>query len=447
MRFSSDVPIRIFNSSYWRRMFAHPKMMHYNRLIASVILFNLFFLYSLLIQLHKQKWAIGQAELDYISIAALINMSIANMCRNQYVVNAVIRSAINSPRTWSLSIRRRIAKIYHFGGIHVGGNMMATIWLCISAVSFTTAFSDKTQAISLSVVLISYVIVAVLIGMIVFALPSMRSRFHNRFERSHRFGAWTTLVLVWLQTLLFVNDQRGDAALYQALLTAPKFWVLAIMTGNAALPWFRLRRVPVRVERPSTHVAIVHYDYGLTPFAGSTITISRNPLLEWHSFANVPALSGRGFRSTISRAGDWTSNFIDHPPSHVWVKGIPTAGVGQVSKLFRRVVWVATGSGIGPTLPYLKDQSVPIYLIWSTRAPRSTYGDALVDEILSVQPDALIWDTDERGRPDLVQLVYEAYLRFNAEAVICNSNKKLTWQVVSAMESRGIPAYGPIWDS
>jgi ferredoxin-NADP reductase len=110
-------------------------------------------------------------------------------------------------------------------------------------------------------------------------------------------------------------------------------------------------------------------------------------------------------------------------------------------------VWVATGSGIGPTLPYLKDQSVPIYLIWSTRAPRSTYGDALVDEILSVQPDALIWDTDERGRPDLVQLVYEAYLRFNAEAVICNSNKKLTWQVVSAMESRGIPAYGPIWDS
>lgn len=76
-----------------------------------------------------------------------------------------------------------------------------------------------------------------------------------------------------------------------------------------------------------------------------------------------------------------------------------------------------------------------------------TYGDALVDEILSAQPDALIWDTNEHGRPDLVKLAYDAYKAFDAEAVICISNKKLTWQVVYGLESRGIPAYGAIWDS
>ena len=70
-----------------------------------------------------------------------------------------------------------------------------------------------------------------------------------------------------------------------------------------------------------------------------------------------------------------------------------------------------------------------------------------VDEILAVQPNATIWDTNENGRPDLVELAYKAYQEFDAEAIIVISNKKLTWQVVFGMESRGIPAYGAIWDS
>ena len=185
----------------------------------------------------------------------------------------------------------------------------------------------------------------------------------------------------------------------------------------------------------------------MTPFAGSSTAVSRRPLLEWHSFANVPAPGEAGFKLTISRAGDWTGAFIDDAPSHVWVKGIPTAGVGNIEKLFKRVVWIATGSGIGPCLPHLLVQAVPARLVWSTRSPRATYGDALVDEILAVQPDALIWDTNDQGRPDLVRLAHEAYRDFDAEAVICISNKKLTWQVVTGMESRGIPAYGAIWDS
>jgi ferredoxin-NADP reductase len=131
----------------------------------------------------------------------------------------------------------------------------------------------------------------------------------------------------------------------------------------------------------------------------------------------------------------------------MWVKGIPTAGVGNIDKLFKRVVWIATGSGIGPTLPHLLAHTAPARLVWSTRTPRVTYGDKLVDEILEAEPNALIWDTNENGRPDLVQLAYDAVQEFDAEAVIVISNKKLTWQVVYGMESRGIPAYGAIWDS
>ena len=85
--------------------------------------------------------------------------------------------------------------------------------------------------------------------------------------------------------------------------------------------------------------------------------------------------------------------------------------------------------------------------MWATHDARATYGDALVDEILAVQPDATIWDTSSHGKPDMVALAYAAYRAFDAEAVSGISNKKLTWRVVHGLERRGIPAYGAIWDS
>lgn len=134
-------------------------------------------------------------------------------------------------------------------------------------------------------------------------------------------------------------------------------------------------------------------------------------------------------------------------PPHVWVKGITTAGVANVETLFKSVLYVATGSGIGPVLPHLLAGNVPVRLLWSTRRPRETYGDTLVDEILHAEPQALIWDTDERGKPDLVQLAYDAVHAYGMEAVICIANQAVTQRVVQALEARGIPAYGAIWDS
>jgi NAD(P)H-flavin reductase len=222
--------------------------------------------------------------------------------------------------------------------------------------------------------------------------------------------------------------------------------MLVLLTLSIALPWLRLRKVAVEHTRPSGHAVITRITH-TTPFAGSSTAISRHPLLEWHSFANIPTQGQAGFRLTISRAGDWTGRFIEDLPSHVWVKGITTAGVANVETLFKSVVYVATGSGIGPVMPHLLAARLPIQLIWSTRSPRKTYGDEWVDEILRAQPGALIWDTDARGKPDLVQLAYGAVQAFGAEAVICIANQRLTRQVVQELEARGIPAYGAIWDS
>lgn len=428
-----------------RRAGKHPAAMHYNRLIVLVIVANLV-LWQMAVNQGLWTTAAG-VNLVTLSNFVIGNFFLAIVIRQQYVVNLLFKLATSVPTSWPLSIRWVMGKVYHFGGLHVGGSVVGTIWFAGFVAALSVRYFGGAGDVPGSLIAITYALLALLLVIVAMASPGFRGKYHDYFEMSHRFGGWASLVLFWAQTVVFVNSQRGDVGLGEALWVTPGFWLLVGITVSVALPWLRLRKVAVKIENPSSHVALANFDYGVTPFAGSSTALSRNPLLEWHSFANVPAPGEEGYRLTISRAGDWTGEFIDDVPSHVWVKGIPTAGVGNIDKLFKRVVWIATGSGIGPCLPHLLSEEVPARLVWSTRNARKTYGDGLVDEILAVQPGAVIWNTDEKGRPDLVKLAYRAYEEFGAEAVIVISNKKLTWQVVYGMESRGIPAYGAIWDS
>lgn len=430
-----------------REILKHPRLMPYNRLIAVVVAANLMLLGY---EITRGGWWSGHGiALKAIGTVAQANFALAIILRQQHVINFLCRLATWAPTTWPLKLRWTLAKVYHFGGLHVGAAVSGTLWYLAFAGSLTYSAARDLGSVWAENVVISVTLVTLFVVMVVMALPPLRARAHDRFEVTHRFCGWAALVLVWANTVLFVSSQRGDASLGTALLTAPTIWILVVTTTSAALPWLLLRKVLVTIERPSSHVALVGLDHEVVPFIGSVRPISRNPLLGWHTFANIPApiQSPGGYRMAISRAGDWTGAFIDDPPSHVWVRGVPTAGMANVRKLFKKVVYVATGSGIGPMLAHLLANEVPAHLVWVTRSPRETYGDKLVDEIIAVQPDATIWNTDERGKPDMVQLAYAAYTSSQAEAVICIANKKVTWQVVHGLERLGIPACGPIWDS
>nr|MDT0657058.1 hypothetical protein [Micromonospora sp. DSM 115978] len=426
-----------------RRILKHPRLMHHHRLAALVLAGNLLLLWH---GLGAGGWWTGERiALTSISYAALANFALAIVVRQQYVINLLFWLATRAPTSWPLPVRAALGKVYHFGGLHIGAALAGTLWFA-TLVGSMTHQAGRPDGVPTAPLVVSYLLVLLLVTIVATALPPGRSRFHDLFERFHRFGGWAALALFWIETVLVTTTSRADRSLTAALLTAPEVWTLAGLTLSVALPWLRLRRVPVTVERPSSHVALVRFRH-TTPFAGSSTAISRRPLLEWHSFANVPAPGQQGFRLTVSRAGDWTGSFIDDPPTHLWVKGITTAGVANIETLFTRVVYVATGSGIGPVLPHLLARQVPATLVWATRSPRVTYGDQLMDEILAAQPDAIVWDTSTQGKPDLLTMAHAAYARSGAEAVICISNKRLTWQVVHGLERRGVPAYGAIWDS
>ncbi|TFK88202.1 hypothetical protein K466DRAFT_598845 [Polyporus arcularius HHB13444] len=388
----------------------------------------------------------GDMDANYLGKVSVANIFVAVLMRQDYVINAFFLVATAAPRSWPLWIRRILGRVYTIGGIHSGAAISGTIWLILFAAQSTRQFIKK-EHITIPTLVFTYIIIALLIGIIVFAYPKARTRHHDTFEMTHRFCGWTAVALVWCLVIFLIKDYKQPGqTLGRAVVEAPPFWLVLIMTCSIILPWLRLRKVPVRAEVLSNHCVQLHFDYVDTQ-PGHFTRMSHNPLFEWHSFATISAPGAHGYSAVVSRAGDWTSGQIASPPKEIWVRGVPCYGVVAVTPLFRRVVLVATGSGIGPIAPVIYAKKVPLQLLWTAPAVRKTFGDKLVDSLLEANPSAVIYDTREHGKPDMVKLTYRMVREFDAEAVVIISNEALTRKVVYGMMSRGIPAFGAIWDS
>ncbi|KAH9480438.1 Adenylate-forming reductase 03009 [Psilocybe cubensis] len=386
------------------------------------------------------------ANAQQIATIVIANLFCAILMRQDYVINAFFNTFCAVPPSWPLAIRRVCARVYHIGGLHSGCATSGVVWLVLFTGQATKEMVQE-QKISIPTIVITYCILTLLIGIVIFAYPTIRSKKHNTFEKMHRFLGWTATALVWCQFVLLTNDYKEEGQrLGMVMIKSPPFWLLVILTGSIILPWVRLRKVPVRSVVLSNHAVRLYFDY-VTPIPGSFTRISDDPLFEWHGFATVPVPGEKGYSLVVSRAGDWTAKQIQNPPTHLWVRGIPTFGVLRIVPLFRRLVFVATGSGIGPCAPCILEKRVPIRLLWTSPNVRETFGDEFVDAIVGASPDAMIYDTRAHGKPDMVKLTYRLVKEFNAEAVCVISNQKLTQKVVYGMMSRGIPAFGAIWDS
>lgn len=394
---------------------------------------------------------------EWLGTLTAMNLLIGVLIRQEFVINALYTVTCSVPKSWPLWIRRRCARIFHLGGVHSGAGVSAALWLLANnlgdaACMGTGSCSGTWGEQSIAGKVVSWVLTAMFTAMLTMAYPTMRKKHHDLFERTHRFVGWSMLGLFWVQVILTANDTRGEGvSLGAACVRSPPMWLLAVATLSIASSWFWLRKVPVESEVLSDHAVRLHFDYTV-PVNGSFTRLSRRPLVEWHSFATIPSPKpekGRpaGYSLVVSNAGDWTKSCIQDAPTHLWVRGVPTCGVMRIATLFNRIVVIATGSGIGPLLGHLQDPSCPTQLIWSTPRPEKTFGSDMVNMIRSKIPGAVIHDTKELGRPDLVKMGYNMAKGFGAEAVVIIANEKITKKVVYGLETRGIPAYGAIWDS
>jgi hypothetical protein len=388
-------------------------------------------------------------------LAVAINITIAVLIRQELVINMLFAFCGKCPHWLPLRMRRWAAKIYHLGGIHSGAAIAATVWyILLNVVMVKDYLQAHDVALSrhqLPISIIAFFIDVLLIGMIVLAAPRLRAKYHDAFEVVHRFAGWTAIALFWVQLFLLAEVQRRlqtpmpslGAVVYQS----PALYLLIIVTMSLVLPWLRLRKVSVVAEPLSSHAIRLHFDYTNLPLCAAP-RLSYSPLMEWHAFAGIPEPDGVGFSIIVSKAGDWTSRLISSPPTSIWVRGIPARGVLHIAPIFKSMVLVATGSGIGPILSLLTARGIKCRILWSTKDPVRTYRQRIVDDVLNADANAIIINTNVRKeRPDLVQEAYKLYKDSDSEAVFVISNPVVTPKVVFGLESRGVPTFAPIFDA
>lgn len=427
------------------RNLRHTYMNVYRRLFSIIFIGNLIPLIVWLARLRHT--SINDLSLSDLATAAAVNFCVAILIRQDYVVNALYRVCWLVPHSAPLRLRRMLAKVYENGGVHSGCAVAGSLWFLLLTIVLSIQFANFVMA-SVPVLALTCVLLVILFGIIALAYPQYRFFSHNTFEYTHRFAGWTAIGIFWVDAMLIVNETRKKSghSFGHELIHLPTFWILIIITFHLVLPWLRLRKWNFKPDQLSDHALRLNFEKTLPPLSG--LAIAESPMGEWHPFATYPKAGGGGCM-IISNAGDWTKRTILDPKSQYYVKGLPKTGVLSMAFVFRKVVVVTTGSGIGPCLSFLLEPSrkTECRVLWSTPAPEKTYGTELLNQVAGCDPNALIIDTRKTGRPDMIGLTYKLFIESGAEAVFCISNPRLTKKIVYGMESRGVPAFGPIWDS
>ena len=443
----SEMPALPFKKDrpLWRRL-RHNLITVYQRLFSVIFIANMIAFIILLVQ-HRDSKPSGP-PLSSLATAAAANLLGAILIRQENVINALYTICCWTPTSWPLRIRRMIAKLYHFGGVHSGCAVSSVAWFILYT-ALVTRDNLTGESNEPAILAITYILLILFLAICIFAVPKFRFFSHNSFEAVHRFAGWVGVGLFWVEILLVCNAQSnisGAESLGIIAIKAPEFWLLLVITFFIILPWTRLRKVDAYPEVLSNHAVRIRFKYmKIGPVLG--IRITHNPLKEWHAFATIPEADGSSFSLIVSDAGDWTRKQIQNPADKYWIRGVPITGVLRMAEVFKRVVLVTTGSGIGPCLSMLVSHPMSCRILWSTPNPLQTYGESIIEGVAKADPDAMIINTRASGRPDMVALTYHLFLESKAEAVFVISNPSLTRKVVYGMESRGVPAYGPIWDS
>jgi hypothetical protein len=184
--------------------------------------------------------------------------------------------------SFPLAIRRHCARVFHIGGIHSGCALAAIAWYTISVIasSLELAKPSYDRHVSLAPTVISYIVLAIFLTIGATSHPQFRAKYHNIWEMTHRYGGWTSLALLWAQTLLATKDAHPDLAVAHAYLRSSSIWLLAVATAAIIFPWLFLRKVEVRSEVLSQHAVRLWFDY-TTPAVGTAVRLAERPLVDW----------------------------------------------------------------------------------------------------------------------------------------------------------------------
>ncbi|KMZ69883.1 Integral membrane protein TmpA [Zostera marina] len=357
------------------------------------------------------------------------------LCRSEVFLRCVYWLAVRVlGRNWVPMILKTTTTslLQSIGGIHSGCGLSSIAWQTYALV--------QTERTPIDIPTVGWTILCLLTLSSLSANPIIRHLYHDAFENIHRFAGWAALGLLWVFVVITTEDDLAN------LVRREIFWLTVAITFFIIFPWTTVRKVPVEVTSPSPHASIIKFPGGLIP--GLFGRIARSPLKDWHAFGTIS--DGKDtHKMLIGAVGDFTQNLITNPPTHLWVRQTRFAGLTYLLNMYKRVVVIATGSGLCVYLSFfLQPSAADVHLVWVTKDVEKNVGGEIKAMLDSFPKEkVVVYDTAVSGRPDLATITVDAARRWMADMVVVTSNPQGTAEAVSASKAAGFNAFGPIWDS
>jgi hypothetical protein len=495
----------------WRRGWGRPSA--YKVLFTLILLTNL----ALLLFTLSTRHLVPSTAM----LAVSSNLFLALLIRNEHLTNTLFfilsRLAMHAPPM----LKKHLADFHHYGGVHSSCALSAVLWylqytaLRTMALVYLVQLRDSAKEYGSAWRLLMeiggweyvdvglcYFILLILLLVCVTAMPGRRRRWHNLFERVHRFGGWAAILALWVHVVgqSFATRKNVVVEVIEGAGIVPlwktaSFYLLLGTTLLVIHPWLYVRRIRVypqnqRVGR-STSGLLPHYRYQyqhplhlglgapgpsrydaatlIFPYrdmpATSTMRFSTSPLTEWHSFATIPSSSSLpAAKVIVARAGDWTTSIIRDPPTHLWVRKLPAKNFLAFARCWDRVLVVATGAGIGPIVSFLgsvernRETEKLVKVLWCARNPFSAEWEDVRRAIDRVDSTPWILESKSNSeysgrsgsrnrRPDLLEESKAVAREYGIQACFVVGNKTVTDMIVGGLKRVGVPAYGAVFDS
>jgi len=170
----------------------------YRRIFTFVIVLNVL---GVLFLLRQNQWHVdGKKSLNVLATLSSSNLLLSVLARQDYLINLLFRTAWLAPWSAPLWIRRCVARVYCYGGIHSAAAVAGTTWWAIFTAIMIWTFTKEAEAFS--TVVMAWVLLLLLVIVVVLAYPRLRARYHDTFEMTHRFFGWLAVAIFWVQLLL-----------------------------------------------------------------------------------------------------------------------------------------------------------------------------------------------------------------------------------------------------
>ncbi|KAG9000656.1 hypothetical protein FRB94_005309 [Tulasnella sp. JGI-2019a] len=431
------VPAKIKGSRYIKFMLWFNT---YRKFFTAVVTFNLI---AILLAI------LGRFPYARVNNGAFIlgNLMTAVLMRNE-IFGRLLYLAVNTLLAkWPpLCIRlAATSTLQHLGGIHSGCALSGTAWLIFRVVLLITHAAKNNRAVIATGIITNLAICISVLS----AFPWVRNTRHNVFERHHRFMGWFGLAFTWIFVMLS-NGYEDENGVWNweggHILKTQDLYFVCAMTILIGLPWACTRKVAVTVELPSSKVAVLRFDRGMQQ--GLLGRIGRTSIMEYHAFGIISEGKHAKYHYMVAGVqGDFTRSLVDNPPTHLWTRELKFAGVSNTSRLYKRGIRIATGTGIGAALSTCL-QSKDWFLIWIGSDQEKTFGKTIAGMIENgIEPERrILWDTKKLKRPDTMKLLKETYEMWNAEVIFITSNLGGNTEMMEGCRSLGMPAFGTLWD-